>query len=298
MTRCMVTLSGLLMAGVLLVGCASKPHSGYRQHPEFPIAERLAVEVRLVTDEVKVFVPPTNPGAAGGGLLGALIVETIDGVRARRAEERVSAIRDLLVANDYRAYAEQKVRDMLDPKLLAGELDIEVFHESEMDSAYAKTLQPKMGVLVVEQQYYFTPDFSRLRFATMARMGDRHKERRRVKPRWLNDIYWNAVHYDIVLPGVAQIRGADNRADAWLQLGEQTLDDMVREGIAGSIDLLAYDLAGAAGETPLRGERDSVGSRIGVGLGESVVRDDGQRRWIRGGQNALRSEPSACREGC
>ena len=75
-----------------ITGCAS---TLTMEESEFP---RNGWDIQIIADqnEIEIDEQSTNPGAAGGGLLGVLIVHAIDSSANNRAEDAVTQIRDQL----------------------------------------------------------------------------------------------------------------------------------------------------------------------------------------------------------
>ncbi|HRQ63569.1 MAG TPA: hypothetical protein PKZ76_01665 [Xanthomonadaceae bacterium] len=280
---------------VLVVACASKPHSGYVRHQNLPLFDRMVVEVRLPTEEVGVAMSPTYAGLAGPGLVGVAvgmaIAETIDGIRLRRAERRLAAIRDRLAEHDYRALSLQLVKLNLDRGVLSPQMEFVPIYESQATSQATNSLTTRRRFLVVEQEWYFLPDFRLFRVEIRARIVDRIRRKGRSIPHWENELYANIIQYEFPLPRIEGVYFADERAQAWSDMDAADLDAMLREGIAGSIELLAYDLAGAPDEQILRQYRADAFLPVPEFLDGKIVRDDGRRLLVRNRDKSLRSIP-------
>jgi len=84
------------LAATVLTGCVTtKPMS----ETEFPHAD-WDVVLNATQQEIATETSSTNPMAAGGGLLGVLIVHAVDSSKNRRAEEAVTGLRDKLIDLD------------------------------------------------------------------------------------------------------------------------------------------------------------------------------------------------------
>lgn len=85
-----------IIACSLLYGCATAPRFS---EAEFPRNDA-DLEILATQQEIDSETNVTNPGAAGGGLLGVLIATSIDNTKNDRAEEAVTPIRDYLIDYD------------------------------------------------------------------------------------------------------------------------------------------------------------------------------------------------------
>lgn len=95
-SRCVRALAVFFLAVTALTGCVTtKPMS----ETEFPHAD-WDVIINATQQEIATETSSTNPMAAGGGLLGVLIVHAIDSTKNRRAEDAVTGLRDKLIEFD------------------------------------------------------------------------------------------------------------------------------------------------------------------------------------------------------
>lgn len=273
-------LRALLLSSVVLAlaGCAAGTQLGPRPGMSYPLAAQAAVEVRVHRDEIGVQVPVSNPGVYGGGLIGALVAVAVDSSRANKAEERVARMRDLLAGQDYREASLAAVQAGLRYDLLAPVHSTVMIAESEQQSRTAERLQPSQGLFLIAHDYYFLHDFSVLRVHLHARLADREMKKGKLD---LGEIrYMNTLYYDFLLPGAPDKLKPEERAGLWLQQGAEALDAMVREGLAGTVEMLNHELAGAPGE--VRGERAQVQLTDMQAIPRAhVVKTHGNREWVR-----------------
>lgn len=268
--------SVLLMTA--LAGCAASGKLGPQSGWTYPLAEQATVELRLPREEIGVHVPQSNPGVYGGGLLGALIATAVDSSRANKAEERVAEIRNQLVGQDYRLAASEAFNAHFDRVLLAPQVEVLALNESEAESIAAKRAPPRADLLLVQHDYYFLRDFSTLRVELHARLGDRVTVNNRERVPEVR--YVNSIYYDFQLPPGNAANKPEERAAAWLALGGERIDSMIREGLSGTVQMLSHELAGGPGE--------STGQKIKLPMSDFdgdtnavVVHELGERRWAR-----------------
>ena len=94
----------------VLATFAAATHAAKPQVLPMPLGDAMTVELVLNQQEIGVDVSQTNAMAAGGGLLGALIVAGIDNSRTKSAEERIVPIRDLLLSYPFNERVEREIR--------------------------------------------------------------------------------------------------------------------------------------------------------------------------------------------
>ncbi|HWE73859.1 MAG TPA: hypothetical protein VG328_11915 [Stellaceae bacterium] len=147
---------------LLLAACAAPPKRALDPAAR-SVPERDAIVV-VPQGEIRVFVPPSNAGAAsGGGLIGALIDVGINQIRTNSAEEAVRPVRDGLAGYDFDRKALEGVRAAA-PQIDWLHIQNFVFtKDASNDQILARFDQSNADqLLVASYEYTFSIDFKQL----------------------------------------------------------------------------------------------------------------------------------------
>ncbi len=266
-----------LFASILFTaGCATQAR---KPLPEgtLPVAGTLPVEVYVGQQELLIESQSTNPMAAGGGLLGALIVTAIDNSAAKKDEARMSAIRDLLVGEDVTGYVVEQVRTGLDPARFGRTLDLELVPETVEARLARQAMPSRDGVLMISAKYALTYDMRALRVSFDTAFGDRVVKGKRITRK---SVFSSRVEYLVPLPGDSAKDKEDARAAKWAAQGREYLIAQIRAGFATAIAMLNHDIAADVAANRSTQKVKYAYGALATGSGR-VERESDGRRWVR-----------------
>lgn len=250
-----------------------------------PLGENLTVEMVLNQQEVGVDVSQTNAMAAGGGLLGALIVAGVDNARTKNAEERIVPIRDLLIAYRFNDAFEREIRAKL-PSDGITKTPVFVVQNTTLGAIDAQNNhQSAPRAFVLTPRYAFDNRFTQMTVRVNAQMVER-------QPRNNGKIkavigFNRAYTFQFVLPETSD--ELEENVKAWTAFGADGLAAMLDEGVRQSIDMLTFDFS-----TEGRGQWDSFDRKASVRLaGRSypglTVREAPDWVWARTGKGWMQA---------
>jgi hypothetical protein len=256
------------------------------KQPEAPMPVAADLPVELIQNQNELAVDVSSTAGAIGmqfGLIGALIGSGIQNAQAKKAEERVVPLRDLLIHYDFNARLEQALRAKLASEGLSPNPRITVL-KTPWDAVDAHNAQDvPLQALVLSPRYSIDSGFTQLTVQVNAQLVQRTiKPNGRIKTAaQFNRTY--AYHFPM------QARDDAEPAQRWARMGGPALERMLDEGIAQTTDMLVYDFSAqgraewtqptdgsvtVAGITyqgrPLRQEQDHAWVRIGKKWGQSL----------------------------
>lgn len=271
----------------LLLLALSLPNYCFAAKPlsvPMPVAQELPVELIESQQEIAVSVPDTaNAVGMQFGLIGALIGSAVQNSQAKKAEEGVVPLRNLLV--DYRF--NQKMQESLQAKLVADGISphplltvLPTVWEAQ-DAQQTAKLPPY--ALVLTPGYAVDNQFAQLTVSLRAQVVDRivkSNGKIKVVPRF-NRLY----AFQFPLQGA---RSADPVQD-WVALGSVGMAQLLDQGIAQTTDMLVQDFSAegrAAWETKAKGQSVTVGGNVYEGM---PVRQGEGWAWVRTGKGWMQN---------
>lgn len=272
-------------ATTVLVTFAVAARAAKPQTLPMPLGDAMTVELVLNQQEVGVDVSQTNAMAAGGGLLGALIVAGIDNSRTKSAEERIVPVRDLLLSYPFNARIEQEIRaDLPSPGIDANpNILVQGSALAAIDAQNKGQLASR--ALVLTPRYAFDNQFHHLSVKITAQVIERDiKPNGKVRARFA---FNRTYAFQYTLPEIAD-KPEDN-VKAWVAFGADGLTSMVDEGLRQSVDMLVFDFSSegrAQWEQYDRKAVVKVGTRTYPGL---TVREGEGWAWARSGKGFLQA---------
>lgn len=217
--------AGLFVVSAWLSGCATTQSIS---DVGFPLDDS-ALYVSATQSELATASSSTNPMAAGGGLLGVLIVHGIDSSRNRRAEEAVAELRDALldfpIADEFvhrlQASGLPGQLSRLDPTILTETPASDFAHTRDFIE-----LHPKVQL---------ANDLAALEVSIWIR---RFELNNRNQPRFAGF----AQGYKFVHPLPEPDNGTSRAdyAEAWLAMGPEAIEALIRQGMDLTIDAASY----------------------------------------------------------
>ncbi|HEY5972851.1 MAG TPA: hypothetical protein VIT22_12985, partial [Pseudoxanthomonas sp.] len=249
-----------------------------------PVAQDLPVELVESQQEIAVTVPQTASAVGMQfGLIGAIIGSAVQNSQAKKAEETVVPLRNLLV--DYRF--NQRMHDVLRPKLASAGLSpnptLTVMPTAwEAYDAQQSAKLPAYA-LVLRPSYAVDSNFSQLTVTLLAQVVDRTiKPNGKIKvvPR-----FSRPYAFQFPLQGA---RSQDPVQD-WVAMGSSGLAQLLDQGIVQTTDMLVQDFSAegrAAWETKPKGQSAIVNGNVYAGL---PVRQGEGWAWVRNGKGRMQS---------
>lgn len=192
-----------------------------------------AIELDVSQHEVAVETSQTNPMAAGGGLLGVLIVSAVDKNRNQKAEDAVTELRDLLVEYPFGSRFEQLLVEsgVLDALTVAG--SVQVWTQPRPD--YKD--EPIAGeTFLVKPRVEFSNDLSNLKVMLLVAGQVPDDKGHPGKGSF-------AQIYEYVLPLAAPETGKkrEDYAAIWAGYGKQRMSEIIEAGMGVAIEMLRSD---------------------------------------------------------
>lgn len=193
-----------------------------------------AIELDVSQHELAVEASQTNPMAAGGGLLGVLIVSAVDKHRNQKAEDAVTGLRDLLIDYPFSERFEQLLIESGVFSSLSADGRINVRTQARPD--YKR--EPLEGEqFLVRPRVEFSNDLSNLT-VMLAVSGQVPDAKGRPGKGSFGEIY----QYVLPLAAPASGKKREDYAGVWLGHGKEQLAAMVESGLRTTIEMLRADL--------------------------------------------------------
>lgn len=226
----------LIPLAVLLIGgaahAAKVPDVPMSFGPDYP------VEVVLDQQEVGVDIVPGNGVAAGGGMLGGLIVAALDNKRTKEAEATIAPIRDAMLAYRFNETVQREIRARLPSPGLSPSPAL-TFSESSLEQYDAQSKQERAPIaLVLAPRYSFDTDFTEMRVAIAVRWVERTvKSDGKIKVRVQFSRNY-VFHQHLVDAGNDKLN-----AEAWAAMGGDRLGQLFDEGVRQTVAAVVYDFS-------------------------------------------------------
>jgi hypothetical protein len=265
-------------AMAMCFGAAAKPPMA-----PMPVAAELPVE--LIENQNELAVDVSNTAGAIGmqfGLIGALIGAGIQNAQAKKAEERVVPLRDLLINYHFNERLEQGLRAKLASDGLSPHPDFNVMKTpwDAVDAQQARNAPPQ--ALVLYPRYSIDSGFSQLTVQVTAQLVHRTlKPNGRIKSSY-DFIRTYAYHFPM------QSTGGPDPVQHWTQLGDAGLARVLDEGIAQATDMLVYDFS-AQGRAEWTQPVDGSVTVRGITYRGRPLRHDNDWAWVRVGRKWAQS---------
>lgn len=266
-------MSVAVAAMTVCFGVAAKPPMA-----PMPVAAELPVELIENQNELAVDVSETASLIGGQfGLIGALIGAGVQNAQAKKAEERVVPLRDLLISYHFNDRLEQGLRTKLASDGLSPHPELTVMKApwESVDAQHALNAPPQ--ALVLKPRYSIDSGFSQITVQVTAQLVHRTlKANGRIDSS--NDF---ARTYAFHFPMHAS--GSPDPVQRWTQLGGAGLARVLDEGIAQTTDMLVYDFS-AQGRAEWTQPVDGSVTVRGITYRGRPLRRDNDWAWVRTGR--------------
>ena len=189
----------------------------------FPLDDSV-VYITATQKELETETSATNPGAAGGGLLGVLIASSVDSTRNRRAEEAVVELRDAMIDFEISGEFVRKIKasevteqlSLLTPQVIAEEPGADATHGQDFVE-----LHP------------FVRLSNELRALHVGLWIREYELNDNMEPRFAGFAHGYTYVYSIPEPDSGRSR--EDYAEAWLELGVETIQEQILFGMNQTI---------------------------------------------------------------
>jgi hypothetical protein len=246
-----------------------------------PVADDLQVELVLNQQELAVEVPNTaNAVGMQFGLIGAIIGSAVQNSQAKKAEEAVVPLRDLLVEYRFNQRLEAALRAKLaNAPGIAPKTSLTVM-QTPWDAAQAHDAPSAMKAMVLVPRYAMDYNFGRLNVSLAASVVERT---RKSNGKYKTRLMFNRT-YAFDFPIVADL-GGQEPVQAWTTLRGPGLAQLLDQGIEQTTDMLVHDLSAEG-----RAEWLQTGKGHNATLGTQTYKSMKQVRqgegwiWVRGGK--------------
>ncbi len=253
----------ILIVSAALTGCATTKSIS---DVGFPLAGSV-VYITAVQNELQTETSSTNPAAGGGGLLGVLIAHSIDSTRNRRAEEAVTELRNALIDFPIADEFSQAVIEsglpgrlsLIEPRLLREAPGADFQHERDFVE-----LHPKVQL---------SNNLAALEVSIWIREFELNNKNR---PRFTG--FAQGYKYVHPLPEPAAGKNRTDYAEAWLTLGADAIEGLIRLGMDATIEAALTHLndRGFVHGTPNRYRIPDYTNRLAY----QVRRETGDLLWL------------------
>lgn len=245
-----------------------------------PISRDLPVELILNQQEIAIDVP-TTASAVGMqfGLIGALIGSAVQNSQAKKAEERVVPLRDMLVEYRFNERMEAAIRAKLASEGLSPNPQLMV-RQTPWDAVEANAQPAAMQVLVIAPRYAMSYELQQLTVTLTASLVERtRKSNGKYKAK---SVF--SRNYTFDFPMVAASGQGEAALSQWRTLGTVGMSRLLDQGIEQVTDMLAYDFSPAGrAEWTMTGKGQSA-TVAGRGYPGQQVRQGDGWVWVRVGK--------------
>lgn len=245
-----------------------------------PIARELPVELVLNQHEIAIDVPVTASAVGMQfGLIGALIGSAVQNSQAKKAEERVVPLRDMLVEYRFNERMEAAIRAKLASEGLSPNPQLTV-RQTPWDAAEANAQPEAMQVLVIAPRYAMSYELEQLTVTLTASLIARTpKANGKYKAKSLF-----SRNYSFDFPMAPAAGQGEQLMSQWRTLGNVGMSRLLDQGIDQVTDMLAYDFSPAGrAEWSMTG-KGQVSTVAGRGYPGHQVRQGDGWVWVRLGK--------------
>lgn len=250
-----------------------------------PIAHDLPVELILNQHEIAIDVPATATAVGMQfGLIGALIGSAIQNSQAKKAEERVVPLRDMLVEYRFNEHMEAAIRAKLASEGLSPNPQLTV-RQTPWDAAEANAQPAAMQVLVIVPRYAMSYELQQLTVTLMASLIQRTpKANGKYKTKALF-----SRNYSFDFPMLAAPGQDGQLMSQWSALGSVGMSRVLDQGIEQVTDMLVHDFSPAGrAEWGMTG-KGQVATVAGRGYPGQQVRQGEGWAWVRSGKGWMQA---------
>lgn len=249
-----------------------------------PLAQDLPVEVVMTQQELAVDVPNTASAVGGQfGLIGALIGAGIENAQVKKSEERVAAIRDLLIDYRFDARVEAALREKLASDGIAPYPVITVL-KTPWDAAEAQNKQDMpLHAMVITPRYSMDAGFTQLTVSLLTHIVDRT-----IKPNGkIKTTYRFGRAYAFRFPMISA--SAEEKPQLWADMGATRLAELLDQGVTQATDMLVYDFSAAGRAEWVQKIKRESGTVQGQSYAGRVVRQSPEWIWVRSGNKSMQT---------
>ena len=245
-----------------------------------PIASDLPVELILNQHEIAIDVP-TTASAVGMqfGLIGAIIGSAVQNAQAKKAEERVVPLRDMLVEYRFNERMEAAIRAKLASEGLSPNPQLTV-RQTPWDAVEANAQPEAMQALVIVPRYAMSYELQQLTVALTVSLIERtRKSNGKYKAKSLF-----SRNYSFDFPMTTASGQGEQAVMQWRTLGTAGMSRLLDQGIDQVTDMLVHDFSPAGrAEWSLTG-KGQVATVAGRGYPGQQVRQGDGWVWVRSGK--------------
>lgn len=237
--------------GILVTACAT-PRTFNHIDSDARASLKSSETVLVVTQsEIGSDINASNlTGAAGGGLLWAVIDSSVNAKRTKTAEETIGPIRDKMIDYDFGTVFERELRTALTGTTIDGLGNVDLRRATDKDMAEIVLAETaKDAVLFVDTTYQFSADFSQISARANVTMypksealfAYRENNKDNGKLADLNDnIYRNQVTFEEKL--LAATTEPEQNAERVLEMSTAELGSVLNKAAAGLADAIRHDI--------------------------------------------------------
>ncbi len=276
-------LGVVLVVVSLLTGCATGPY-GPLKNPKFPLANQMDAEVRIPQHEIYARFQNANAGAAGGGLIGALVAGAIDSHHSKGAEAAVVPVRDILVNINTNDIIKHSIDTGLDRHRLSENLKLQYYSTTVLDDEKNKAIKPGQNILVLQPEYFLAKDFHLFCYQLHVAWLDRKLDASGKVTQEYH--YQDTLEFDQPLPKDEDTSDWEALGKKWAQLTPAEWTDLLTLAASETVAMLNFDLDAKPVD-----DRETYAGPLG-NMKVNVERTLPSRSWVRW-SNVLFSVPNS-----
>ncbi len=278
--------------GLLLSGCATTNRIALTPQAKSGLSSAQPI-VGLNQQEIAADINRSNVSAiTGGGLIGGLIDAAVDNSRAKKAETTVTPIRDAILDYNVGEHVSGELKTALAgiPWLQAQNVSVQIPATKDVIKGLVDRASTD-AVLFLDVQYRFSANFGNLTVTVDANLFSHKPSLTKTSEKsrdGLPVVYSNTLGVTVALPNSGPV-DAKSAVDFWAAnkgAAARTALDLAARELA---KMLAFDLQEKqddAAETKAAATKEVVlvaGGRVvaGVAMKAALVRDEGDRSWVR-----------------
>lgn len=207
-----------------------------------PIEPQLSVEIVLNQQEMQVDVPDSSAAASQFGLLGALIGAAVDNAAVKNAEQRIVAIRDLMVGYNFNEKFEAAARVAIATPGISPNPQIRVVKsawDSSLDDVKPSPAQV-LTAFIITPRYSISSNFEQISITLNTNYVSRVlKPNGKVKQ---SILFFRSYRFHIPMDPKKGSHATED-SNRWAALGKEQLTALADQGIKQVTDMLAFDLS-------------------------------------------------------
>lgn len=277
-----------ILCFVFICGVFQNANAASMQQLPYPVEQQLNVEIILNQQEMEVDVPDSSAAASQFGLLGALIGAAVDNAAVKNAEQRIVAIRDLMVGYNFNEKFEAAARAAIATPGISPNPQIRVVKsawDSSLDEVKPRPAQV-LTAFIITPRYSISSNFEQISITLNTNYVSRVlKPNGKVKQ---SILFFRSYRFHIPMDPKKGSHATED-SNRWAALGKEQLTALADQGIKQVTDMLAFDLSTEGRALSAQSNKGLKVTFKGKEYAGRELRKTDDFIWIQSGKNMAQS---------